>query len=89
VCAVNMDSVHSLISVLLLSIIFVFVYAQNDNNNRGHNPQFQLPPINAAQKGRQGRRSIQLGETEGKEGSGTTNLHFHRTTNNVSAVRFL
>jgi hypothetical protein len=75
--------------VLLLSIMFVFVYAQNDNNDRVHNPQFQLPPFNAAQKGRQGRRSGRLRETEATEGSGATNLHFQRTINNDSVVRFL
>jgi len=67
----------------------VSIYAQNDNSDRLHIPQFQLPPFNAAQKDRQGRRSGRLRETEETEGTSTTNLHFERTTNNDSVVRFL
>jgi hypothetical protein len=85
----NMDTVHSLMSLLLLSIMCMFVYAQNDNSDRVHNHQFQLPPFNAAQKGRQGRRSGRLRETEATEGSSSPNLHFQKTTTNDSVVRVL
>jgi hypothetical protein len=84
-----MGTVHSLSLALLLSITFVSLYAQNDNSDRLHIPHFQLSPFNAAQKDRQGRRSGQLRETEETEGTSTTNLHFERTTNNDSVVRFL
>lgn len=79
-----METVHSLLWVLLLSITFVSIYAQNDNTDRFHHP-----PFNAAQKDRHGRRSGRLRETEETEGTSTTNLHFERTTNNDSVVRFL
>jgi hypothetical protein len=84
-----METLHSLLSALLLSVTFVSIYAQNDNSDRLHIPQFQLPPFNAAQKDRQGRRSGRLRQTEETEGTSTTNLHFERTTNNDSVVRFL
>lgn len=84
-----MKTVHSRLSVLLLSIIFVSVYAQNDNSDRLHNPLYQLQPFNAAQTGHQGRQSSWLRETEEREGTSATNLHFKTTTNNDSVVRFL
>jgi len=67
----------------------VSIYAQNDNSDRLHIPQIQLPPFNAAQKDRQGRRSARLREPEETEGTSATNLHFERTTNNDTVVRFL
>jgi hypothetical protein len=86
-----METVHSIISVLLLSTVFVFICAQSDNNDRAQNPPFQ-PLFNVAQKGRQsqGRRS-RIRETEGIEGPSerNSNLHFQRTRNNISAVRLL
>jgi len=84
-----MGTVHLALSVLLLSITLVSIYAQNDNSDRLHNPQFQIPPFNAAQKDRQGRRSGRLRETEETEGTSATNLHFGRTTNNDTVVRFI
>ena len=84
-----MGTVHLLLSVLLLSITFVSIYTQNDNSDRLHIPQFQLPPFNTTQKNRQGRRSGRLRDTEETEGTRATNLHFERTTNNDSVVRFL
>jgi hypothetical protein len=69
--------------------MFVFIYAQNENKDRAQNPPFQPPPFNVAQKGRQGRRSARIKETEGTAGpsDGTPNLHFQRTRNNNSVVR--
>jgi hypothetical protein len=67
----------------------VSIYAQNDNSDRLHQPLVQLSPLNAAQKDHQGRRSGRLRETEETEGTSATNLHFERTTNNDSVVRFL
>jgi hypothetical protein len=91
-CVANMETVHSIISVLLLSIVFVFIYAQSDNNDRAQNPPFQLPPFDAAQKGRQsqGRRS-RIRATEGIAGpsEGSSNFNFQRTRNNTSTVRLL
>jgi len=82
-----MGTVHTALSVLLLSITLVSIHGQNDN--RLHNPQFQIPPLNAAQKDHQGRRSVQLRETEETEGTSATNIHFERTTNNDTVVRFI
>ena len=84
-----MGTVHSLLLVLLLSITFVSIYAQNDNSDRLHIPQFQLQPFNTAQKDRQGHRSSRLREREETEGTSTTNLHSERAANNDSVVRFL
>jgi hypothetical protein len=87
----NMENVHFIISVLLLSIVFAFIYAQSDDNDRTQNPPFQLP-YNVAQKGRQsqGRRS-RIRETEGMVGpsDGSSNFHSQRTRNNTSMVRLL
>jgi len=84
-----MRTVHSLLSVLLLSITFVSIYAQNDNSDRLHIPHFLPQPLNATQNDRQGRRSGRLREREETERTSATNLHFERTTNNDSVVRFL
>jgi len=83
-----METSHSVILVLLLSIMFVFVYAQNENKDRAQNPPFQLPPLNVALKGRQGRRSGRIRDTEGTAvpSEGYPNLHFQRTRNNNSVV---
>lgn len=53
----------------------VFIYAQNENKDRAQNSQFQLPSFNVAQKGRQGRRSARIRDTEGTAGlsEGTRN----------------
>lgn len=84
-----MGTVHSPLLVLLLSITLVSIYAQNDNGDRLHNPQFQILPFPATQKDRQGRRSGRLREREETEGTSATNLHFERTTNNDTVVRFI
>lgn len=65
------------------------IYAQNDNSDRLHIPQFQLAPFNITKKDRQGHRSGRLRETEETEGTSATNLHFERTTNDDSVVRYL
>jgi hypothetical protein len=88
VCAVNMRAVHSVISVVLLSLMFVFMYAQDDTKHRTQNPPFQPPPFNVAQKGRQGRRSARIKETESTSPSeGTPDLNIQRARHNNSVVR--
>jgi hypothetical protein len=90
-CVANMENVQSIISVLILSTVFVFIYAQSDND-RDQNPPFQLPPFDGAQRGRQsqGRRS-RIRETERIAGpsEGSSNFNSQRTRNNTSTVRLL